>query len=132
MHSTFWYVTTSSLPNNIQKQKVLKDHNLEINNFLLITIHRPATVDNKEGLVQLCGLLHQLGESNTIVFPMHPRTLKNINKFGLKAKFEAIKSLIIIGPLDYYSFQNLIHNCKIVITDSGGIQEEPRLSKSHA
>lgn len=116
--------TLVAFEDDIQNEKVLEDYTLEKNNFLLMTIHRPATVDNKEGLSQLGNLLKHLGETNTIVFPMHPRTQNNINKFGLKDKFADIKNLVKIGPLDYFSFQNLIHNCKIVVTDSGGIQEE--------
>ena len=55
---------------------------------------------------------------------MHPRTVNNIEKVGVKDKFENITNLVKIGTLDYFGFQNLIHNCKMVITDSGGIQEE--------
>ncbi|MBO3100186.1 UDP-N-acetylglucosamine 2-epimerase (non-hydrolyzing) [Gelidibacter sp. DF109] len=116
--------TLVAFEDDIQNEKVLEDYTLEKNNFLLMTIHRPATVDNKEGLSQLGNLLKHLGETNTIVFPMHPRTQNNINKFGLKDQFADIPNLIKIGPLDYFGFQNLIHNCKMVITDSGGIQEE--------
>lgn len=116
--------TLVAFEDNIQSQKVLEDYDLEKNNFLLMTIHRPATVDNKEGLSQLGNLLKRLGKTNKIVFPMHPRTLNNIEKFGLTESFADITNLVKIGPLDYFSFQNLIDNCKIVITDSGGIQEE--------
>lgn len=116
--------TLVAFEDKIQNQSVLEDYNLEKNNFLLMTIHRPATVDNKKGLLQLLGLLKQLEKANIIVFPMHPRTLNNIKKFGLQESFEDLENLIRIGPLDYFSFQNLIHNCKVVVTDSGGIQEE--------
>ena len=116
--------TLVAFEGDIQHKKVLEDYDLEKNNFILMTIHRPATVDNKKGLEQLCDVLQHLGEKQKVVFPMHPRTISNIAKFGLKDKFENLKGLVKIGPLDYFSFQNLIHNCKIVITDSGGIQEE--------
>ena len=88
-----------------------------------MTIHRPATVDHKEGLENLLSLLKKLTKNYQVVFPMHPRTLNNISKYGLKADFESLEQLIITGPLDYFSFQNLIHNCKMVLTDSGGMQE---------
>lgn len=55
---------------------------------------------------------------------MHPRTLNNISKFDLKSEFDELKDLIITEPLDYFSFQHLIQFSKIVLTDSGGIQEE--------
>ena len=55
---------------------------------------------------------------------MHPRTLQNIDKFGLKDAFENIPNMIVTPPLDYFKFQKLIRHAKMVITDSGGIQEE--------
>ena len=63
-------------------------------------------------------------EKYPLVFPIHPRTLANLKKMGLEERFQAIKQLIIMPPLDYFAFQKLVHNCKYVITDSGGIQEE--------
>lgn len=116
--------TLVAFEDKIQKQNIIEDYDLEKNDFILMTIHRPATVDNKKGLLKLYGLLKELEKTNKIVFPMHPRTLNNITKLGLLDHFKAMKNLIRIGPLDYFGFQNLIHNCKIVITDSGGIQEE--------
>lgn len=116
--------TLVAFEDHIQNQNVIETYGLEKGEFILMTIHRPATVDNKEGLSQLCDLLEQLEATNKIVFPMHPRTINNIEKFGLAERFEALNNLVKIGPLDYFSFQNLIHNCKMVITDSGGIQEE--------
>jgi UDP-N-acetylglucosamine 2-epimerase (non-hydrolysing) len=55
---------------------------------------------------------------------MHPRTINNLKAHGLRKSFYRLKNLIISGPLDYFSFQHLIKNCKMVLTYSGGIQEE--------
>jgi UDP-N-acetylglucosamine 2-epimerase (non-hydrolysing) len=55
---------------------------------------------------------------------MHPRTLNNIQKFGMEPVLNDLNSLVITGPMDYFSFQHLIQHCKLVLTDSGGIQEE--------
>ncbi|NRD20817.1 UDP-N-acetylglucosamine 2-epimerase (non-hydrolyzing) [Winogradskyella eckloniae] len=109
---------------NIVSAEVLKSYNLIKDEFILITIHRPATVDNKKGLEALCALLEDMPKDITIVFPMHPRTLNNIKKFNLENEFKSIENLKVLAPLDYFSFQNLIHSCKMVLTDSGGIQEE--------
>ncbi|MFK7833700.1 MAG: non-hydrolyzing UDP-N-acetylglucosamine 2-epimerase [Winogradskyella sp.] len=109
---------------DIQCQNHMSTYGLKKDGFILITIHRPSTVDDKHGLLRLYNLLKKLSTTDKIVFPMHPRTIKNIEKFDLKKEFESINNLIKIGPLDYFGFQNLIHNAKIVITDSGGIQEE--------
>ncbi|WP_051605489.1 non-hydrolyzing UDP-N-acetylglucosamine 2-epimerase [Sediminibacter sp. Hel_I_10] len=116
--------TLVAFEDEIASQPVLKDYALENDNFILVTIHRPAAVDHKEGLIKLADLLTQLQFGKTIVFPMHPRTRKNISKFGLQQTFDAIDNLLILDPLDYFSFQSLIHNCCLVLTDSGGIQEE--------
>lgn len=116
--------TLVAFEDSIKSQSVLEEYQLQKDEFILMTIHRPATADNKEGLMQLLSLLKKLTKSHQVVFPMHPRTLNNISKFGLKASFDDLDQLTITGPIDYFSFQNLIHNCKMVLTDSGGIQEE--------
>ena len=59
-----------------------------------------------------------------MVFPIHPRTMHRLEKFGLKEKISSLKKLILTEPLDYFSFQKLTADCKMVLTDSGGIQEE--------
>jgi UDP-N-acetylglucosamine 2-epimerase (non-hydrolysing) len=109
---------------DILQQDVLAKYQLEKDAFLLITMHRPATVDNKEGLESLFAILREIPTDKSIVFAMHPRTLNNIKKFELDSQLNLLENLIILEPLDYFSFQNLIHNCKMVLTDSGGIQEE--------
>jgi UDP-N-acetylglucosamine 2-epimerase (non-hydrolysing) len=108
----------------IAAKNMLASHDLIKDDFILVTIHRPATVDNKKGLEGLLALLNDMPKDSTIVFPIHPRTLNNIKKFELEAKFKNLEHLKLLAPQDYFSFQNLIHNCKMVLTDSGGIQEE--------
>lgn len=108
----------------IEASTILEDLNLINGNFVLMTMHRPATVDSKEGLELLFSLLQQLNPSCHIVFPIHPRTRKNIAHFGLENELQAIKNLILTEPLDYFSFQKLIKKCSYILTDSGGIQEE--------
>jgi UDP-N-acetylglucosamine 2-epimerase (non-hydrolysing) len=92
-------------------------------------MHRPATVDTNEGLRKLLDLLLHISKSYKIVFPVHPRTLKNIENFNLKHEFEAIEELIFTQPLDYFAFQKLIKYSKFILTDSGGIQEESTFLK---
>ncbi|MGC1631112.1 MAG: UDP-N-acetylglucosamine 2-epimerase (non-hydrolyzing) [Gelidibacter sp.] len=116
--------TLVAFESDIKEQSIMDTYNLESNAFILMTIHRPATVDDKAGLEELLYLLQDIPASQNIVFPMHPRTLNNLDKFGLKAQFSALNNLIITPPMDYFNFQNLIHNCSMVLTDSGGIQEE--------
>lgn len=116
--------TLMAFEDDIKAHSVLSAYQLVKNEFILMTIHRPATVDNKEGLKELIVLLREISEHQKVVFPIHPRTLHNINEFGLKEEFDALHNLTLTEPLDYFSFQNLVHNCKMVLTDSGGIQEE--------
>ena len=109
---------------NIEQSPILNSLDLEIKKYVLITMHRPATVDTKEGLQKLLDLILHITKSYKIVFPVHPRTLKNIENFDLKAQFEQISELIFTQPLDYFAFQKLIKYSKFILTDSGGIQEE--------
>jgi UDP-N-acetylglucosamine 2-epimerase (non-hydrolysing) len=93
-------------------------------NFILMTMHRPATVDDVDGLKKLSTLINNVSDDLKIVFPIHPRTLKNIDAFNLSDNFKSNKNLILTEPLDYFSFQKLVKEAKLILTDSGGIQEE--------
>lgn len=97
--------------------------------YVLMTMHRPATVDNRKELIKLIELINWITEQRKLIFPMHPRTLKSLNKTGLIDRFMENKNIITTEPLDYFSFQNLIYNCKYILTDSGGIQEESTFLK---
>lgn len=113
----------------VRASSVLNDHGLGDGGHVLMTIHRPATVDVPEHLSGLLDLIAEIclpstGSGRQIVFPIHPRTVKNIEAFGLKAKCDAIKGLVLTEPLDYFAFQKLIATCGFILTDSGGIQEE--------
>ncbi|MBP7409770.1 MAG: UDP-N-acetylglucosamine 2-epimerase (non-hydrolyzing) [Flavobacteriales bacterium] len=114
---------------NVQASDVLERYGLGTGGHVLMTIHRPATVDVPERLSELLDLIAEIchpsaGSGRQIVFPIHPRTVKNIEAFGLKAKCDAIKGLVLTEPLDYFAFQKLIATCGFILTDSGGIQEE--------
>ncbi|MBL7983435.1 MAG: UDP-N-acetylglucosamine 2-epimerase (non-hydrolyzing) [Flavobacteriales bacterium] len=114
---------------NVQASDVLHRYGLGAGGHVLMTIHRPATVDVPERLSELLDLIAEIchpstGSGRQIVFPIHPRTVKNIEAFGLKAKCDAIKGLVLTEPLDYFAFQKLIATCAFILTDSGGIQEE--------
>jgi UDP-N-acetylglucosamine 2-epimerase (non-hydrolysing) len=87
-------------------------------------MHRPATVDDVDGLKKLSALINNVSDDLKIVFPIHPRTLKNIDAFNLSDNFKSNKNLILTEPLDYFSFQKLVKEAKLILTDSGGIQEE--------
>jgi UDP-N-acetylglucosamine 2-epimerase (non-hydrolysing) len=81
-------------------------------------------VDQPESLKKLADLIQSVSAKYKIVFPVHPRSMNNIRKFGIEGRFTDNKNLLLTEPLDYLAFQKLIKHCKLVITDSGGIQEE--------
>ncbi len=97
---------------------------IQQSNYLLITMHRPANVDTTEGLAAILEIVEKISTLRTVVFPIHPRTKNNIEKFGLKPQLEVIKNLILLEPQGYLEFLKLMENADLIITDSGGIQEE--------
>ena len=97
--------------------------NLNKNNFILMTIHRYQTIDNYKEIKKLLGFLKEIAQNHKIVFCIHNRTFKNIKKFGL-GYILANKNILITKPLKFSDFSALLINSKIVITDSGGVQEE--------
>lgn len=92
--------------------------------YAVVTLHRPSNVDNPEVLKPLLDLLLRLAERLPIVFPVHPRTRKNLTDLGFLARLEGHKNLQLIEPLSYLAFMGLVARSKLVLTDSGGIQEE--------
>jgi UDP-N-acetylglucosamine 2-epimerase (non-hydrolysing) len=103
---------------------ILKRLNLVEKEYALITLHRPSNVDKKAEIKRLMDALVKVTEIIQCVFVIHPRTKNNLCKFGLFARYNKIESLQIIEPLGYIDFMSLQKNSKLVITDSGGVQEE--------
>ena len=89
--------------------------------FALVTLHRPSNVDDPEKLRALLRALGELARDLAVIFPIHPRTHKNALEAGLEPE---LARLLITEPLGYLEFLHLMSNAKMVITDSGGIQEE--------
>lgn len=90
----------------------------------LVTLHRPSNVDRQEDLMPLVDCLIKLSKDLLLVFPVHPRTLHNLNRFCLLESLTRDKNIFLTNPLGYLDFLNLIGEATLVITDSGGIQEE--------
>ncbi len=89
-----------------------------------ITFHRPPNVDNKDNLSKIISAIVKLSEYFKVVFPVHPRTKHNIENFGLNSKISGNENIILTEPLGYIDFLKLVKESSLVITDSGGIQEE--------
>jgi len=90
----------------------------------VLTFHRPGNVDEKESLSTLVHLWGQISEKIPLVFPVHPRTYKNILQFGLQLVIDSYPNLYFIEPLGYLQFIHLVSRSAFALTDSGGIQEE--------
>ncbi|MGL4598820.1 MAG: UDP-N-acetyl glucosamine 2-epimerase, partial [Bacteroidia bacterium] len=85
--------TLAAFANEIDASPILKTWNLEPRNFVLMTMHRPATVDSKDGLLKLLELIREVCKTTDLIFPIHPRTVKQIQQFGLEQDFLRIGRL---------------------------------------
>ncbi len=92
--------------------------------YTLVTLHRPSNVDDRENLSKILRIFEGISGSGKIIFPIHPRTRKRIEEFGLSRRFQEVDSLVLADPLGYLDFLNLMMDARILLTDSGGIQEE--------
>lgn len=108
--------------NKSYEDKVLQKFDLQKEDYVLVTLHRPSNVDSKDSLEEILNFLNDLSQETSVIFPMHPRTKRNIDKFGIKIVFD--KKFYISKPLKYKEFIVLEKNAGFVLTDSGGIQEE--------
>ncbi|WP_042706873.1 non-hydrolyzing UDP-N-acetylglucosamine 2-epimerase [Methanobrevibacter wolinii] len=94
-----------------------------LNNIITLTMHRAENVDDKERLHSIISALHELKDFN-IVFPIHPRTKKTLEKFGLYDDLANEEHIHITKPIGYLDFLVLISKSIMILTDSGGLQEE--------
>ena len=106
----------------INSSKIVERLRLKQGNYVLATFHRPSNVDEKENLSRLIDAVNEISIEKKVVFPIHPRTTNNMKKFGLSNKLN--KAIIQLPPIGYIDFLSLTKNAKLVVTDSGGIQEE--------
>jgi UDP-N-acetylglucosamine 2-epimerase (non-hydrolysing) len=92
--------------------------------YAVLTMHRPSNVDDAEAFERILQALENIVARIPVVFPVHPRTRKMIAQFGLADRIESAKELRLIEPLGYLDFLGLVSGARLVLTDSGGIQEE--------
>ena len=104
-----------------------RDMGLEVGEYAVLTLHRPSNVDDKETLNGIFEALISIAEQLPIVFPIHPRTRKMMDAFGLSHYLKPREDgmgILVTEPLGYLEFLHLIMNARMVLTDSGGLQEE--------
>ena len=100
--------------------------------YVLLTLHRPGNVDNRDNLRVILEALHAIAGDIPVIFPAHPRTRKKLKMFGLESSLSFPQDhtslgrggVYLINPLPYFEFMGAMKNAKMVLTDSGGIQEE--------
>jgi UDP-N-acetylglucosamine 2-epimerase (non-hydrolysing) len=103
---------------------IMDDFGLTPRGYTLVTLHRPSNVDSREHLELILGIFEELQHETRFIFPVHPRTRTRIAEFGLSQRAEAISSLVLCDPIGYLDFLKLMDNAALILTDSGGIQEE--------
>jgi|TARA_B110000261_G_C13067697_1_gene350805 UDP-N-acetylglucosamine 2-epimerase (non-hydrolysing) len=106
-----------------EKSDILEKLNVSKKEYFVFTFHRPGNVDDVEKLKELVSVIKGISAQNKVVFPVHPRTRKNLADNGLLDALQN-ENIVITEPVGYIDFMKLIGNSSGVITDSGGIQEE--------
>jgi len=103
---------------------ILERFDLQPGRYGVVTLHRPSNVDDIDGLKRLVRVLGEVSNRVPLVFPVHARTRKHLESHRLLADAEANTRLVVTEPLGYLDFLGLLAQARIVLTDSGGIQEE--------
>ncbi|MBZ9571481.1 UDP-N-acetylglucosamine 2-epimerase (non-hydrolyzing) [Methanobrevibacter sp. TMH8] len=96
---------------------------IKLDNILTLTMHRAENVDNKKRMTNVVNALSELTDLN-IIFPIHPRTKKQLAEFDLYDKLDSLDNVHLIKPLGYLEFLLLLSKSRLILTDSGGLQEE--------
>ena len=107
-----------------QQADVLQRMKLTPKEYGVITLHRPSNVDEPGNLRAILDAFAVIQQEMKLIFPIHPRTRKNMEKMGLAPRAEEMTNLLLLEPVGYLDFLCLMSNAALVMTDSGGIQEE--------
>lgn len=120
-------VMIDTLINNLEKARQMRAterYGLKEREYVFVTLHRPSNVDDEKSLTSLMGILSGLLKRMDVIFPVHPRTRKQMISFGIFEKERKPLRLIITDPMNYLDTICLVEKARFVITDSGGLQEE--------
>ena len=106
----------------IEQSDILAAFDLQASKYILTTLHRPNNVDREDSLRSIIGILNKYSKEYKVVFPVHPRTKSNLETFQLAGHIS--DNIILCDPIGYSDFIWLVKNAMLILTDSGGIQEE--------
>ena len=107
-----------------KSSKVREELGLAGTAYSVLTLHRPSNVDDRDAFGRILDALEEISGKLPIIFPVHPRTRASIAEFGFADRVERAKNLRLVNPLGYLDFLRLYSGAQLVLTDSGGIQEE--------
>ena len=99
-------------------------YGLERGQYAYVTLHRPSNVDSRERLSALVAFLVRVAETTSVVFPVHPRTRAKLDEYNLYDRLNSAKGVFLSDPIGYVENLSLMESAQLVISDSGGIQEE--------
>jgi UDP-N-acetylglucosamine 2-epimerase (non-hydrolysing) len=112
------------LRERIEAERTANRMGLLSGSFGVVTLHRPANVDDAPTLGGLVEMLSAVAVKLQLVFPVHPRTRRRLERFGFWDRLAKVAGLISTPPLGYIAFMSLVRDSRLAITDSGGVQEE--------
>ena len=112
------------LRQQIESDNTRESLSLSAQDYAVVTLHRPSNVDNSESLSEIVTTLCAVAAELPLVMVAHPRTLASLDKFGLRTTLEGADGVTLLEPLPYIRFMNVVSSARLVITDSGGLQEE--------
>jgi UDP-N-acetylglucosamine 2-epimerase (non-hydrolysing) len=112
------------LRDKIEHSQARQEYGLSDTDYALLTLHRPSNVDHAETLTSIVDALEEIASGVPLVFVSHPRTMKNLDRYKLTDRLTRTANIDLLDPLPYIDFMNILTGARLVITDSGGLQEE--------
>jgi UDP-N-acetylglucosamine 2-epimerase (non-hydrolysing) len=107
-----------------REARILEEHGLRPGQFGVVTLHRPSNVDQPDTLGPILRVLVEISGELPLVFPIHPRTFARIERFGLAEDLRRAPGILELPPQGYLDFLALTSQARVIVTDSGGLQEE--------
>jgi UDP-N-acetylglucosamine 2-epimerase (non-hydrolysing) len=112
-----------------EQSTILEELSLSESNYTLLTLHRPSNVDERQVLEGLVDAMLEIAGNLPVIFPVHPRTWGRLDEFGLGERLRDCSRIKLTEPMGYLDFLKLMSCARLVLTDSGGIQEETTILK---